>query len=385
MAIGVDGQYYVTFDLNVRGKSKLDFISEDDFYEFDIVETAGGKLPEYKLHFKTTDIDIIQYMNRGNSVRVNYGPDKLNQITTDLAIVHPTIMRSGSGAYDITLTGFYNAVNYLQSPVTKIYAGINSTEAIRQAVENYFPVFDTNYQALDVQNWVSYGIPASKFVQQTWLHSYVGENTFPMLGISSSGRFILRDALTLVSEKKSNYDWVFATESPDSIRINGAYAIKFSDELMAQWASRDIQQTGYNMETGLDDILKSDATPILTAANHSNRNKVTAFKRALPTYTSDATGNVHVNYRSAYLQNITMLAAHSSVKLVINYDNELHPIQVLDYVFFRDDELNSKSADRHISGSYFVSLVSRAIRRRSMSTRIELSKETPADMVGDLR
>ena len=109
------------------------------------------------------------------------------------------------------------------------------------------------------------------------------------------------------------------------------------------WASYGIKQHETNLISGANPRVTTEPLdPIFSLASTLNRrsNHSKRFYDPLQ-YSPD---NVHPTYWACYKTNVTSLTVNSVLKISVNISHQHVPIQVLDLVHFKDDELNKPRA-----------------------------------------
>lgn len=388
MPIGVKGQFRFQFDLG----SKADFIEERRFHNFTVIEDAGGQLPTFSLAFETDDNDLLHYINNGQQLKCRFGQSEENyDYTTTLRMSFPIITRVSTDSYLVTMTGVYDALNYINKSGMKIYDKTKtSIEVIKEETKEYF-IFDTNLEkADDAMYWIRYGTSAAKFVLETWLHYYYVKESFPMIGICIDGKFIFRDFKTLIEQYSAAPKWIFRYdgEGGNIITITGDYTIKTSDEFLNQWAANDINMDYFDIDAGDSKPIKTDLKVKMANNPKLNRQETSEPKILFGSQSELPLGNVHKFWQQAYINNTANLSVFSSIKIGVTFSG-FKDVRLLDYVSFIDDEPSLGSlqprTNRYYSGNYIVTKVSRTMQGRTVVTYVEMVRETPSELKGELR
>lgn len=374
--IGVDGQYLFIFTL----ADKDDFIQEDALETFLLVEEAGNVLPTFELIFTTKDEKILRYINEGNKLKVSFGRSKDDLLDGEFSISSSIVSRQGSSKYRITLKGLYAALPYVAVGRKTIYSGLSGIEVINQIAGTYFTRDFSINSSSDSQNWVQHNIPDKKFVNDVWMHSYI-PNSFIGVGISSDGRFILKDMKALVSQD-SKFRFTTKVSSDKDIYYDGDYFVQSSSGFVNHWLGYGRQKHVYNIEDGTESDILENSQTLLALSRTLSRTSSISKRIAEAGLLSD---NVHGNYWKAFLTNLQYLALFSSCQLSLSFHNRFEGIKVLDLVMFNEEELEQDQATEHYSGKYFVSKVARSISNRQFATTIQLCRESFGNTQGELR
>jgi len=372
--IGVDGKYIYSFSVG----GQTDFLREEDLVEFTLIEEAGNVLPTFLLAFYTSDESILSYFNETNTLQVSFGRTLNEQVTVPLAVQTSTIRRQGQGKRLIQLNGLYGALGYVGDSKKSVHANKDAVSVIREKASTYFNYLSSNVQSSqDSQTWIQPCTNDRKFINELWLHCDLG-NGIPAIGITSQGDFILKD---IRKEGRNNTKWRFTYQGEQDIDVSydGDYQFDDSTSFINNWVGYGRKKNIYSIENGQLDELLIKPEPLVAMTNKIARNQDVQSRFAKVGMISK---NVHANYWSSALQNLTNLAQLSSNKVTLSFHGKYYPMQVLDKVFFADDELNSdgSAANGYYSGIYFITKVSRSISSRQITHLIELSRESANDV-----
>lgn len=373
--IGVVSQYLIKFKLD----NNVDFISEEELLNFELLEEAGNVLPSFKLEFKLRDENIIKYLNESNVLEIALGESELSVFNIRMRILHSTIKRESKNQYMITLTGLQERLDYLSQDYVAVSDKKSGVETIIDTVQSYFKV-DTNIlRSEDSQYWIQNNIPDKLFINNVWMHSYI-KDSFLALGISVDGKFILRDMKKTI---RNGSKWRLTnSNSSDSkdIKFEGDYIIDSESGFINQWMGYDRYKNVLDIEEGELSKIESSLRPMLAMSKNMNRTK-NIDKRALEFGLLN--DNVHEKYWDAYIQNITYLAKYSSNKIFISYSNLYKPMKVLDIIMLKDDELSTSQSSEGHSGLYIITKIKRTIREKVFYTTLELNREVMNNVKGN--
>lgn len=374
--VQVKNQYY--FDFSLGGDGGI-FETEDDLRVFIMTEEAGNVLPTAKLVFTVPDRKekVLEKCNEGNILQVSFGRDPNKKQTSKFSIVNAVLERAGQFQYVVELGCIYDALPYLSVPRIFATDKIQGTQAIQDTASTYFNV-QSNVQSSGTQYWLQSNIPDKAFVNQIWMHSYV-PNSFISIGITSDGRFKMRDL-----KKDTDNKWKIGySDDPDIIKFGGDYSFDERHGLLNQWV-------GYGRERKLWDIdnceykdVTEDFNPFIAMTSNFNRNsgvekKVAAFR--------PLNENVDPNYYNAYLRNITSAALHSAGKFHLGYYNEFFKMEVLDRCFLMDDRpTQQREIAPYQSGAYYITHITRSLTAKNFNTVVDLVRESFNMGKGSLR
>lgn len=372
--IEISGKY--VFDLEV-GKYK-DFIDYEDLIEFTIVEEAGNCLPVFDLKFKFKIPELRNYLTENNLLLVRFGSSKDDLKEIPLRIFQKNIQRYGQAQWIIVISGFYDAVPYLQETGSEVIksgnSGISATEALRIVTSRYFN-FKTNVESdLSVQKWLRCRKTARDFVTDIWLHSNI-PNSFPGVTITKNGDFIFKDMIKSISEESK---WIFSYDdirSKNNVVVMSGNPESFNDTGLINTIIQNKRNLIFNMDSGdtAENIFIRE--PALSTTSKLEGVSVNA-KDSINYYTNS---NVHPNYWQSYTDNLNNLSFFSSVRTVISYLNYIiDDMNVLDIVEFLDlNPENPNETEGHYSGKYIISKLVRTIgENNNLATHVVLSRES---------
>lgn len=383
--IGVDNQYLFRFSVPEAPDRFVDFMAEEDLELFHIHEEAGNILPTFSVIFfvPKKNHELLKYLNEGNSLEVSFGRTTESMVDCNLLITKYDHQRSGQDNYRVQLAGIYSARGYT-IPEINIYPNQSGVEVINSIASKYFKVESNLIKSSDKQNWVRHNISGRKFVNDVWLHSWLPKS-FLACGISSDGKFILKDIVKdVVDKREQGWDWRFtpAVENDNDIAYDGDYFLNTESGFINHWVGYGLRTQEFNLETGEDRSIFEEIKPLLTQSKALLRSSEIQGRVGESRVLND---NVHENYWRAYLKNLQYLAVFGSAKIILSFHKEFFPIRVLDLVMFMDYEVGEQSATGSTSGLYFVKEVARVIEGKQLTTTVVLSREGLGEVQGGLR
>ncbi len=363
--IGLVGQYI--FKFSVGGLT--DFLSEEELISFTLIEKAGNVLPEFELSFVTSNEEIFSHLHEGNTLSVSFGKTKDDMVTAILRPANMDCTRRGQNQRIVTVQGLYNALGYLSSSRLFISDKKSGVEVMNDIVSKYFtPQFNVE-KSKDTQRWVSPNRSDKKYVNELWMHSDFGES-FPAVGITSDGVFILKD---IMKDLKTPYDWRLVTSAKDDkdLLYHGDPMISVKTGFVNSFVGYGREKVVYNLETGDESAVLERAIPTVAITEHLSKSSDVEKKFAGTGMIND---NVHSNYWISYQRNFSQLASFANVTATFVSYGEFSKVRVLDKVMYKDEQ--GRSSAEFNSGLYYVSKVARSISGRQFSTTIALSRES---------
>ena len=369
MSIGVEGSYLFQFSLD----GKRDFIEESELVSFQLVEEAGNVLPTFALAFKTRDAGIYRSLNENKTFEVAFGRDTSGLTAASLAVVNFDDQPAGDNYRLITVTGLYAALPYLSSSklfVSPLQSGI---ECVRSIASRYFTVQGNATKSLDSQRWVQPNHSDRAFINDVYMHSDLG-NSFPAIGISSDGRFIVKD---VKAELRNDYKWRFITQGRESrdIVYDADPYVRVINGFMNSWVGYGREKLVYGLEGATETSIIERPEPVMAMTSKLARRPDVDRRFDSVGITSD---NVHPNFWKSYQHNLAALASMLSVSVTFSFHNQYKPVRVLDPVHYADVEANStfRQANEALTGAYLVKKVSRNLANRQFVTMVELGRES---------
>jgi hypothetical protein len=374
--LGVDGQYRLSY--SVAGVS--DFLVEGDFHELLLVEEAGNVLPSFQTTFwLEKKPEILERLNEGNALQLALGRDEVNVSNLDLLILKKQMSKIGASRFMVKISGLYNTPGYLNDCKIKLTSKQDGISAIKSIASSWFKV-DTNISSSkDKQTWIQHNVPDKLFVNNIWLHTNV-PNSFIAVGITINREFRIRDIRKLA---KTQPVWKFVDKNPSdakSIVFDGEYFVESNTALMNQWAGYDRDKPIYELESGSFKYNKREVGTILSIS--SSLDRTSEVGRRVWEY-GMVNENVHSDYWSSYLRNMSYLAMFSTTKLPLSFTGPYNDIKVLDLVYFSDSDIDETGAAEPYSGLYLVTRVARNITNKKLVTVVELNREALGGIRGE--
>lgn len=375
--IGVDGQYLFRFRLGDRD----DFIREEDLQIFKLHEEAGNVLPTFMLAFDTLDDSIVRMIHEGNDLEVSFGRDRNSMADIKLAVTRVEPIRSGDSKRHIAVTGMMSALPYISIDRVMISDKKSGIEVLKDITKKYFNTSMFNIEkSIDSMNWVQPSFTDRAMVNHCWMHSDI-PNSFPAVGISSDGQFICKDVKKALKDK---FKWRFTNEikEKNDISFDGDFVIDLNSGFINNWLGYPREKLIYNLEEGTESKIMESAEPITALTSEIARRAEIEKRYATAGVINE---NVHPNFWTAYLRNLTNLGVLGSVTLVLSFGNRFENIRILDQVMFKEDDISNPKAEssEFLSGVYFVSSVTRILQGRQFATTVKIARESFNQLKGD--
>ena len=376
--IGLKGQYLFAF--SIAGKN--DFIQEADLQLFKVVEDAGNILPSFEFVFTLEDTSILRYLNEGNPLEMAMGEDDIAMTNINFRILNKQISKISQHKYLIRLTGLYDDMSYYTDCRINITDKVSGIEAIIDTAENHFGI-DTNVtKSQDQQYWVQSNVSNKMFINQVWMHSWL-VNSFPAIGITSDGIFVIRDVKKLIKKLTTeDYAWKFiSTDStkPDELTFD-QYKVESNTGFINLWVGYEREKEVLNLDTGVEGVITPSLNTMLSLSTDLDRMADIGTRASEFGVVNE---NVHPKYWVAYQQNLSYLSIFGSTKIVLQFTGKYANIRVLDLVLLRDMDLELKQSEEYYSGAYLVTRVTRILENKNFITMIHLNRESLGGLQGE--
>lgn len=372
--IGYDNQYVFSFNLGeIRN-----FIEEPELTSFIIIEKAGFTLPQFELHFSSSDEDIIPRLNEGQILSVQYGSSRDSLQEAELSIVGFPIVKESMTERTYILTGFINRLPYMNTPRNKITNRISGLQAVRETVESTGFRFISNVeQSEDRQRWIQSRETDYKFVKNTLLRSTAKNNSFFASAITTDSRFKMIDIVKYIRDV--DYDWKFTNnvQSNRDILYDESMGIESNTGTVASIVGYGREKIQYNLDSGVTTKILKKPTPTLSLSRDlPYLESIDKRSNSIGVINS----NVHPKYHESYLNNITRLVSLSGIKVTLTIPNNRYvPIEPLDKVMFKDknlDQFGTNVTSEFTSGLYIVGSVSKELMQKRFVTTVTLYRES---------
>jgi len=222
--------------------------------------------------------------------------------------------------------------------------------------------------------WIQYNIPNRKFINELWLNSYISEEEFYLIGITSFGRFRCLSLPYIVGqepwnafprkEKLGSRDFIF--EGDIKVTSRTGFINKLSTKKIA----------GYNETEN-----KLCCKPIVPSNKLSyslvpdNKTIYDIEHLRLKDYVKVDFSNVHKHWVYAKSKNLSNLMHFSRLEVNIRYTGRFIKHQVLDHLKLFDIDSKQKHFYDLYTGSYIITKICRYFTAKSIVTDLTLNRE----------
>lgn len=363
-----------------------------DLRELEMIEVAGAGLPMFRGLLTCYDHEVRAMFHEGTKLNLKYSDDRSDgpeYIDTTIILTKTMVTRTDS-TYNIVFTGLYDAMSYLVEHKQRAFRDKSAVEVMLEVAKDHFPasrVSSNVPKSEERMTWLQAAVPDKKFVADTWLHSDLPDS-FPLLGITVDGRFLIRDMKALIREYKAQPRWEFfqnvADDSdPRKLWYNGDYVITNNSGFMNHWLGYGNTLDVRDVELGeYEEVLEHSAPQLAKSASFTRMAEADG-RRGTPQWLND---NVHPRYWHAYQQNSTQLALYSTVTVDLTYDDKLHQdMRLFDLCYFAESKVTKDHYDNPFTGLYVIAKLSRRFTDNGVTTTVQLSRETLNDLTGEVR
>jgi hypothetical protein len=348
-----------------------DFIEMQDLVCFNLIEEAGNIIPVFNLCFVTKNAKILKYIKENNPINILAGQDKNNVIPIELLPATLEFSHISSSQLKILIAGVLNVPDYAIQSNMKISENVSAATEIISVASNYFKTSRSNINgSIDSQRWIQPAISDRDYINEIWLHMDLG-NSFPILGISSYGEFILHDVRTLLG---NDVAWKFSNkESNDKKNIvyDGTPVTKLNNGMMNSIFGYQQNKQIINAETGEQSSINASNSILMVHNTFNASSKITSNRLGHRVLTL----NTHTNYWQSYLNNVTNLGLFSALIVDLTIVGKFYPIRILDKVSFFQPEIGKIYASEQEGGIYIVARVARNVANSVHLTQVRLCRE----------
>lgn len=391
--IGIEGQYIFKFSID----TKTDFIVPEDLILFEITEECGLNLPTFKLAFRTTEPNILRYLNEGNDFKVSFGKskDSLYEIILNIFTVYQN--KNGDDANRIDVIGMMSKLPFLMTPKKQISDKKSGIEVLKEIGSRYFKVDSNIEKSEDSMYWIQPNVSDKLYMMDLWFHSYLSKS-FIACAIGIDGTLRIRDIvkkikdsqitnLTSVNNISINYDWKVSgkiTKDKNLITYLGNHMFQTDFGFINYYMGYQQQKLVWDLNEGTSTLTKETIRPLIALTNKLIRNAEIEFRESEIGIISE---NLHSNYWKAHLKNLSSLMIFSTVSLQFNFDNVFKDIKLLDLVMFDEYEIGTQKQvlNEQISGLYFVTKIVRTLTNGNYLTSVKLNREAINQPKGNLK
>lgn len=372
MPLGIDGAY--KFDLTIGDKS--DFLKEDKFIKFTLIENIGLSLPYWEIQFDNVFPDLTEYFNEKQAIQVQLGTSQKDLEPINLIIKKPIVIPKSASSQSVTLRGFNTMTDYLENENVSYLENADSKTLANSIASKYGLQFKSNLDSTqDKMTYMQPRITDFKYLYTEWLHSNSGIQDDLIIPTITSQYVMKYDSLTkLISQVdiKTIKTFVDASPEKDEIMVNANMGAESNTTISNMLGNYVKQRDIFYVGTGLvEHIDVSNATPIIseskTTSVDSNISKSSGMYFQGP--------NVHSTYyRQELLNTQKWFTLQSSKQWISIPDKLVKDIYPGELVMYMSKKANGQVNDA-TSGLFLVVKRVISIKNRKVTTNFLLSRE----------
>lgn len=352
-----------------------DFLVEEDLFVLKLIEKAGNILPEFEVQFKITDSKLFKVLNETNDLKLSIG---VKEIETDvpLKIYKKNIQTNSDNNYTVTAMGLLANPNFLFTPLSRTFGNstssgtpISGLEVMGSVAKENFSIVETNIESSqDFMLRIQPGISNKEFIDECW-HTLYNPDTFILTGITSQGKYKIRDVRKLVgTEPKWNFTYQPKEAEKDIFPLGNSILNDDSgvnNYLFGYIRTREF----FDEDTGDQYISQTGNSTLLSLTNNFNRDNIRMRLSQIA-----RNENMYNEFWESQMTNLSNLALFSSVNIQVQFKPQWYPVEVLDLAMVSNKGPND-SPEEAFSGLYIVSGVARVFQERQIVTVVSLNRE----------
>lgn len=378
MAFGVKGGYKFAVSIGDRE----DFLTDDKFISFTLIEDIGLSLPYWELVFDCVYPDLLKFFNETQPITIQYGMDTGDLTPIELVIKKPIVVPKSANCHRVTLRGFTAMHSYLETEYKAKYPAeegstYTSLQLAQAIAQKYGLTFRTNMDSTnDAMVYYQPSLTDYKFLFTEWLHSYYQDNDIIIPTITTKGELTYNSLSTMIANSNPEQMITFTDVKPENpqieIMVNANTGLEsnttISNMLGSYVKTRDI----YHIDTGvMEHVDVSNSTPIISESQQTSVDE--SISKSSGFFVQNS--SVHANYYKQELINTQKYFSIQSSRQWISAPDQLvfnvYPGDLVLYMTKRE----SQQVNDQISGMYLVAKKVWSVKKRNTSTNFLLSRE----------
>lgn len=370
MAFGIEGQYKMTVSIGDFD----DFLTDDKFISFKMVENIGLSLPMWELNFDCVFPEMLKYFNETQVLNVQLGTTTQDLEPLTFAIKVPMITPQSASSYSVILRGFTNNVPYLEQENIQAYPDNTSKQLMQAAAGKYGWTFKSNMsETQDKMTYLQSGICDYKFLFNEWMHSYYKDNDIIIPAISTKGILSYNSLSDLIANVDPEKILTFTdSKAEDKEIVVSANSNSGSNSALTNSFGNYMKQRDiFDISTGvLTHVDVSNAIPIISESKTTTTSDIS---KSSGYYVQNV--NVHKNYYKQELINTQkFMSIQASNQWISAADTIIKDLYPGDLCMFMTKKNNGQINDQ-TSGLYLVNRRVISIKERQVHTNLLLSRE----------
>lgn len=370
-ACGINGQYR----LSVTIGDKEDFLTDDKFISFTLVEKLGLSLPYFELVFDNVYPELARCFNETAPILIQLGTTQEDLEPIYFTIKVPIITPKSADCSQVILRGFLNNVNYLETELVNAYENVSTLDLAKAIAKRHEWGFKSNLTSTnDRMTYYQSYMSDYRFLFNEWLHSYYKDNDIILPAISSKKIFSYNSLSDLIYNANVETMKTFVDSNPEAneIVVNSNTANDSGNALQNSFGNyvkiRDIYSIDDGTTTHVD---ISNTTPIISESTNTSINE--SISKSSGFYVQSS--NVHSNYYKQELINTQkFMSIQSSNQWISAVDTLIKDLYPGDLCLYMSKKENGQVNDQ-TSGMYVVAKRVLNIKNRHVHTNLQLSRE----------
>ena len=374
MTFQVNGGYKMSVSIGNRD----DFLTDDKFISFILIENIGLSLPYWELQFDCVYPDLLRFFNEKQPITVQYGLGTSDLTPITLVIKKPIITPKSADCSSVILRGFTSMHSYLETEYQQVYSidkPITSLDLAKSIATKYGLDFKSNMDKTnDEMTYYQPGVTDFKFLFTEWLHSYYQDNDIIIPTITTKNQLTYNSLSKQIAEADLENLPTFTDVNPEKneILVNANTGLEsnttLSNKLGSYVKTRDI----YDIETGTTTHVDvSNETPIISESKQTSVDE--SISKSSGFYVQSS--NVHKNYYKQELVNTQKWFSIQSSKQWVSAPDQLvqnvYPGDLVLYMPRKSD----KQVNDQVSGMYLVNKKVISIKNRNVTTNFQITRE----------
>ena len=377
MSFGVNGGYRMSVTIG----DKEDFLTDDKFIKFVLIEDIGLSLPYWELQFDCVYPELLKYFNEKQPITIQFGTDINELQPLQLVIKKPIVAPKSADCSAVTLRGFTAMHSYLETEYKAMYPTeegqtYTSVQLAQAIAQKYGLNFKTNMeQTNDAMVYYQPGLTDYNFLFTEWLHSYFQDNDIIVPAITTRNEMTYNSLSTQIANSDPEQMFTFTDIKPETdkeIMVNANTGLESNTTISNMLGSYIKFREIYNIDTGeYTTVDVSNSTPIISESKTTSVDE--SISKSSGFYVQSS--NVHANYYKQELVNRQKwFSIQSSRQWITAPEKICMDVYPGDLVLYMTKQ-NSQQVNDQVSGMYLVSRRVVSIKNRTTCTNYLLVRE----------
>ena len=369
--IGVNGQYIFSVSIG----DKEDFLKEDKFTSFILIENIGLSLPYWELKFDCVFPELSRYFNEKQPIIVKFGTDMNSLDSLNLIIKKPIVVPQSSGSSSVILRGFTEMHSYLENEYMNVYPDCTSKDLMEQKAQAYGLQFKSNIEATnDKMTYYQPGCSDFKLLFTEWLHSYYQDNDIIIPTITTKGILSYNSLKDLIANSDPEELPAFTNSNPEKneIQVDANQGGDSNTTISNSFGNYAKDRYIFDIDEGIfTHVNVENSTPIISESKTTSVDESISKSSGFFVQSS----NVHKKYYEQELINKQKYFSIQSTKQWVSVaDSIVKDIYPGDLVMYMSKKPNGQ-VDDYVSGMYLVNRRVLSIKNRKVHTNFLLTRE----------